>query len=204
MLSNITAPSGKRVGILGGSFNPAHDGHLHISQLALECLALDTVWWLVSPQNPLKPVSGMMAFEDRILAAEQVAQPEPRIVVSDAEAKLSTRFTADTLPQLVALFPDVQFVWIMGADNLIQIDQWEDWQSIFSTLPIAAFARPPYSDSMLACKAVERFAESQVEQARGVELADMPPPAWIYFDTPLHPESATRIRSRRESENMTG
>ena len=197
-------PASQRTGILGGSFNPAHDGHVHIAQLALERLALDQVWWLVSPQNPLKPVVGMAAFEERFASAKGAASVDPRIVVSDAEFHLGTHYTAETLPRIVAEHPNTRFVWIMGADNLSQMECWENWSSIFHTVPIAVFARPPYDSRVLACTVAMRFADHRHDESRGEALAEMEPPAWIYFDTPLNPKSATQIRSRRITEDTSG
>lgn len=195
---------GQRIGILGGSFNPAHDGHLHIAQLALERLGLDAVWLMVALQNPLKPVAGMATFDERFASAHSIAAGDPRISARDVEAHLGTRFTAETLPAVVEAHSGVRFVWIMGADNLMQMDQWEDWTSIFNTVPIAVFARPPYDSQVLACTVATRFADCRHDESRGEALADMGPPAWIYFDTPLNPESATQIRSRRNRETASG
>ena len=194
----------QRTGILGGSFNPAHDGHMHISRLALEHLALDQVWWLVSPQNPLKPVDGMAPFEERFASAQAIASAEPRIVVSDAEIHLATRYTAETLPQIIKASPNTRFVWIMGADNLSEMEQWESWITIFQTMPIAVFARPPYDSGVLACTVATRFADHRHDESRGEVLVEMVPPAWIYFDTPLNPKSATQIRSRGITEDTSG
>ncbi len=191
---------GASVGILGGSFNPAHEGHLHISALARERLRVDHIVWMVSPQNPLKSEDGMAAFSERMAGAIRVASADPAIIVSDIETKLGTRYSADTLVALKSASPDTPLVWIMGADNLAQIDRWESWTTIFSTVPIAVFARPPYSGGVMACKAAEDFAESQMSESRGAELAMQSPPAWIYFDTPLNSKSATRIRAGREAE----
>ena len=119
--------AGRRVGLLGGSFNPAHDGHLHISRLALKALDLDEIWWLVSPQNPLKSSDEMASFEDRFARAAEVAAPERRIRVSDFETRLGTRYTADTIEQLLKRHKRQRYVWIMGADNLIQIPRWQRW-----------------------------------------------------------------------------
>lgn len=193
-----------RVGILGGSFNPAHDGHIHIARLALERLGLDQVWLLVSPQNPLKPADGMASFEERFASAEEISAADPRIVVSDAELRLGTRYTAETLPRIVQDDPDSRFVWIMGADILPEMDQWESWTAIFNTLPIAIFARPPYDSSVLDSTVTSRFADYRLDEARGEVLIEANPPAWIYFDTPLNPESATQIRARRSPENTPG
>lgn len=194
----------KRIGILGGSFNPAHDGHVHIAQLALDRLALDQVWWMVSPQNPLKDPEGMAAYEDRFAAAEEMASADCRILVSDAEFLVGTHYTAETLPLVIKANPNNRFVWIMGADILPEMDRWENWEAIFNTLPIAVFARPPYDSSVLACAVASRFADHRHDESRGEDLADMEPPAWIYFDTPLNPKSATQIRSGRSPENTPG
>lgn len=192
----VDAYSQKRIGILGGSFNPAHEGHVHISTLALDRLALDNVWWMVSPQNPLKPVKDMATFDERVASAERLVAEDSRIVVSDIEKRLGKQFTAETLPLVLAESPNARFVWIMGADNLLQMEHWENWSSIFHTVPIAVFARPPYDSSVLTCTVAKRFADHRHEESQGAELAEMSTPAWIYFDTPLNAKSATQIRSR--------
>ena len=136
---------------MGGSFNPAHGGHLHLSLLALEQLDLDEVWWLVSPQNPLKPVAGMAPFSVRLDQARRLADGHRRIVVSDLENRLGrSTYTADTLRTLRRRFPLLRFVWLMGADNLVQLRHWQRWREIFRAVPIAVFARPSYSLRALA------------------------------------------------------
>src|SRR5690242_19261706 len=126
----------RRIGLLGGSFNPAHGGHLHVSALALKLLDLDQIWWLVSPQNPLKPIAGMAPFRTRVEAARQVAAANRRIIVTDLEDRLGTSYhTADTLKALRRLFPRLRFVWLMGGDNLVQIPEWERWPEVFNTVP---------------------------------------------------------------------
>lgn len=185
----------RRVGLLGGSFNPAHDGHRHISVTALRRLGLDEVWWLVSPQNPLKPVQGMAPLAQRLAGARRAAR-HPRIRVTAIEAALRTRYTADTLEALVARFPNLRFVWLMGADNLIQIRRWQRWESIFRTVPIAVFDRSPYSFRALAGKAARRFAKGRLPERQASVLAEMQPPAWVFLHNRLHPASATVIRSR--------
>lgn len=193
--------SNLRIGLLGGSFNPAHEGHLHISALALERLGLDQLWWLVSPQNPLKSVSGMASFGERIEAAKKVANIDSRIIVSDFEEQLTSPYTVDTIAALKRQFPKVSFVWVMGADLLVQMPQWKQWRRLFRMLPIAIFARPAYSSRALAGKAARRFRASKVARFRARSLAEMRPPAWAFLRTRLSPQSATRIRadSRRES-----
>jgi nicotinate-nucleotide adenylyltransferase len=188
--------AGARIGILGGSFNPAHPGHLHISLQALKRLGLDEIWWMVSPQNPLKPVEGMAPFEERLEAARQVAR-HPRIRVTDIEEKLGTFYTADTLAALRRRFPRLRLVWIMGADNLIQIPEWEEWTRIFEAVPIAIFNRPTYSLRALNGKAAQRFRRFRLEPRAARMLVQYAPPAWVFLVGPLHPASATRIRAAR-------
>ncbi len=132
---------GLKVGLLGGSFNPAHEGHLHITKMCLKALGLDRVWWLVSPGNPLKPVKGMAPFAERLASAEAMAR-DPRIVVSDIETRLGTRYTADTLAALTGRFPEIRFVWLMGADNMLQFPKWRNWREIAETVPIAVYPVP--------------------------------------------------------------
>jgi nicotinate-nucleotide adenylyltransferase len=188
------APLARRIGLLGGSFNPAHEGHRHVSLEALKHLGLDEVWWLVAPQNPLKPQRGMAAFADRLAQAAEVAR-HPRIKVKEIEARLGTRFTADTLAALQRLYPKVRFVWLMGADNLAQIRHWERWQEIFSRVPIAVFARPTYCLKGLAELAARRFASRRVTPSLARRLADLAPPAWVFLPIRLDASSATEIRS---------
>ncbi len=188
--------NGLRIGLLGGSFNPAHDGHRHISLFALQRLRLDAVWWLVSPQNPLKSVTGMAAFEERVVGAEAVAR-HPRIRVSDIEAKLGTRYTVDTLRALRRQNARQRFVWIMGADNLIQLPRWRHWEAIFGLVPIAVFARPAYSGRALSGAAAQRFRRHRLPDRSAALLANKKTPAWVFLHTPQHPASATTIRAER-------
>ncbi|MGB8274313.1 MAG: nicotinate-nucleotide adenylyltransferase [Alphaproteobacteria bacterium] len=188
------AAAGARIGILGGSFNPAHDGHRHISIESLKRLGLKEIWWLVSPQNPLKPVQGMAPFAERLAQARRFAR-HPRIRVTALEERLGTRYTADTLTALIRHFPHLRFVWIMGADNLIQIPEWEEWTRIFETVPIAVFNRPTYSLRALNGKAARRFRRYRLAPRKARRLASMAPPAWVFLIGRLHPGSATRIRA---------
>jgi len=186
----------QRIGILGGSFNPAHRGHLDISLKALRQLGLDQVWWLVSPQNPLKSADGMAPFAERLAAARRMAR-NPRIRVTDLEQGLGSRYTAESLKLLRRRFPETRFVWLMGADNLAQIAQWRDWQQIFHLVPIAVFARPSYCFKALAAKAARRFARYRLKEGAGRRLATSEPPAWLFVHGRLNPISATEIRRRR-------
>jgi len=192
-------PSRSRViGLLGGSFNPAHAGHRHISEIALKRLGLDEIWWLVSPQNPLKPTGGMAPFADRLGGARAVAR-HPRIRVTGIEADLKTTFTAETLRQLVRRFPQHRFIWLMGADNLAQIHEWKDWTKIFNTVAVAVIARPSYCLRALASPAAHRFSRNRLPESESGVLRLRRPPAWVFLVGPLHPLSATAIRARRRS-----
>lgn len=192
MLGHLPKP---RIGLLGGSFNPAHDGHVHVSVEALKRLDLDEVWWLVAPQNPLKPAAGMAPFASRLRQARAVAR-DRRIRVLDLEARLGTFYTADTVAALQAQFPRQHFVWLMGADNLAQIRHWRRWRSIFRRLPVAVFARPTYCLAALAGLAAKRFARWRVSPPAR-RFSRLEPPAWIFLPVKLDPSSATAIRSRK-------
>jgi len=191
----FTGPSwaGRRVGLLGGSFNPAHEGHRHISTVALSRLALDEIWWLVSPQNPLKSRRDMVSFRRRFAMAKLQAR-HPRILVTDLEKRLGTRYTFDTLTALGRYYPKTRFVWLMGADNLGQIHRWQRWRGIFEKMPIAVFDRPLYGMRSLAGHAASAFARSRRDQSSSRDLATTAPPAWIFFPSRLEPLSSTQLR----------
>ena len=193
MLS-LKAPSWRRIGLLGGSFNPAHGGHLHISRLALGRLALDEVWWLVSPQNPLKSGSCMAPLNARLKAAQELADGAD-IQVTNLEHELGTHYTVDTIDALKRRFPDIKFVWLMGADILAEVHQWHNWLSIFHSVPVAVFARPTYSFKAAKSKAARRLARYRLDSRRASALAAARPPAWVSMRTPLDPTSATEIRA---------
>ena len=171
---------------------------MHVSLLALKHLDLDEVWWLVSPQNPLKPVKGMAPFAVRLEQACRIAAAHPRLRVSDLEERLrSSGYTVDTLKALRRLFPRLYFVWLMGSDNLLQIPCWERWPEIFRMVAVAVFDRPSYSLRALSGIAAKRFARQRIPVAAARRLAEMKSPAWVFFHTPLDLRSASRIRSER-------
>ncbi|HTH15988.1 MAG TPA: nicotinate-nucleotide adenylyltransferase [Magnetospirillum sp.] len=184
-----------RIGLLGGSFNPAHEGHRHVAELALKLLGLDEVWLLVSPQNPLKPPAGMAPLAERLASAQAVAGGHPRIRVTAIEQRLGTRFTVDTLAKLGRRFRHVRFVWLMGADNLVQVSRWARWTRIFQSVPVAVLARSPYSQGALAAKASRRFVRFRLKDRAARGLSGRRPPAWVFLHTRLHPASATAIRA---------
>lgn len=184
----------QRIGLLGGSFNPAHDGHLYISLEALKRLRLDAVWWLVSPQNPLKSSDDMAPLATRMASAETIAR-HPRIYVSDIEARLGTRYSVDTIAALRRRYPKTRFVWLMGADNLVQMPQWRRWTQIFNSVSVAVFARETYDFEALAGVAAQRFSAYRISAERAGSLAELPPPAWTFFTLKRHPATATDIRA---------
>ena len=192
---------GRRVGLLGGSFNPAHRGHRLISIEAIKRLRLDAVWWLVTPQNPLKKCNNSAKLQERLKYASKFAN-HPRIWVTDVERKFGSQYSIDTIKWLKRKFPTRKFVWLLGADNLAQMPLWKDWPKIFDSIPIAVFNRPSYCHQALAGLAAERFRRSQHREQYARFLIDTAPPAWVFIHTPGDPISSTAIRlvQNRNSE----
>ena len=168
---------------------------------ALRCLGLDQVWWLVSPQNPLKSTADMAAFDQRFVGAKKAAR-HPRILASDLETRLGTQFTSDTLAEIKRRFPRTAFIWLMGADNLGQIHRWQKWRSIFDSVPVAVFDRPPDGLRMRSSPAAQAYGHARLSASAARSLARRVPPAWIFFPTRLEPLSATQIR--RTSKAIAG
>jgi nicotinate-nucleotide adenylyltransferase len=184
------AARGLRIGLLGGSFNPPHEGHLHISDIALKRLGLDYVWWLVSPQNPLKSARDTAPLDSRVSLAARLVHKR-RILVTDAERVLGTRFTIDTLKRLTRRFPEPKFVWLMGSDNLVSFDRWKGWPQIVALVPIAVVMRPGSMLAPLSAKAMQRFRCAR-KSVRGFVRAK--PPALAVIGGPRNPQSSTAIR----------
>ena len=182
-----------RVGLLGGSFNPAHRAHRRISLAAIAELGLDEVWWLVSPGNPLKPAEGMAPLSARFGSALRMARRAP-IRVTAIERQLGTRYTIDTLRALRRRYPKRQFVWIMGADNLAQFDRWKDWRGIARELPIAVFARPGYDAQAAASPAAAWMRRHRVPPASLKQAGDWSAPTLAYLTIRPDPISATALR----------
>jgi nicotinate-nucleotide adenylyltransferase len=187
----------QRIGLFGGSFNPAHEGHRQVALYALKRLKLDWVWWLVSPQNPLKPTDETADYELRLAETRAMAD-HPQFVVSDVEQQIGTTYTAQTIAALKAA-SQAHFVWIMGADSLANFHHWRDWAEIMTTVPIAVLARPGYSAKALESVAATQFRTAQVGDEALAGLADKTPPAWAFVSMPLRKESSTAIRARRKS-----
>ena len=165
--------------------------------MALKLLGLDEVWWLVSPQNPLKQSADMAPFAERLAQAMATARRHPHIHASDIEARLGSVYTADTVALLRRRFPRCRFVWLMGADNLTQFACWRRWQQIFLSVPIAVFDRPATARKALAGIAAHRFARARVNAGAARRLAELPPPAWAFLPIRLDPRSSTQFRAER-------
>ena len=187
------ARKGEVIGLLGGSFDPAHQGHVHITREALKRFGLDRVWWLVSPGNPLKE-HGPAPLAQRMARARQIMQ-HPRVVVTDIEAQLGTRYTGETLARLFAIYPGVQFVWLMGADNLAQFHRWQKWQQIARSLPIGVVARPGDRISARTSAAAKVFANARLSGRASQLLGRAEPPAWSFVNVPMLDVSSSGIRS---------
>jgi nicotinate-nucleotide adenylyltransferase len=185
---------GMVIGLLGGSFDPAHDGHAHLTREAIKRFGLDRVWWLVSPGNPLK-ARQPAPMADR-LAQARVVMDDPRVVITDIEARLGTRYTAATLEALIARYPGVQFVWLMGADNLLQFDQWDRWQDIMRMVPVGVLARPGSRIQARLSKTAEVFWRARVPDTLAQSLARGPVPRWCFLNMPLRNASSSAIRAQ--------
>lgn len=187
---------GPLVGLLGGSFNPAHGGHLHISREAIRRLGLDELWWMVSPGNPLKPEAGMAPFRTRLASARAVAHGHARIRATEIEARLGTRYTVDTILTLRRRFPQLDFIWLMGADNLAQFHRWRGWRTIARAAPIAVFARPRYVGDSLTAPAMAWLRRFRHPAETVRDWSRWRPPAIVILPIRLDPTSATGIRAR--------
>lgn len=182
------------IGLFGGSFDPAHAGHVQFTQEALKRFALDRMWWLVSPGNPLK-TNGPSPLADRMAGAHQIMQ-HPRVAITDIEARLGTRYTAETIARLIERHSDVRFVWLMGADNLDQFDQWKDWRWIMETVSVGVLARPKSRLAAVTSKAARVYASQRLPAAASHLLGRTEQPKWCYANMPLNPLSSTALRAR--------
>lgn len=194
---------GQRIGLFGGSFNPAHRGHYMVALFALKRLQLDWVWWLVSPQNPLKDPAETGEYDARLADTRRIAH-HPRFVVTDLERQVDARTTAETLDRLAPALRRGRFVWIMGADSFASLHLWNDWLEIPSTLPLAVLARPGYSIRALASRAAVRFDRERLPSGQGPRLLGRRPPSWVFVPMPLRPESSSAIRRSRKPGQRKG
>ncbi len=195
MRPHASASAMKRIGLLGGSFNPAHEGHRQLSLAAIGALGLDELWWLVSPGNPLKEKSTDMApFEARLDSARKVAAGTP-IRVSDFEARAQTRYTIDTLSALKREYPGDRFIWLMGADTVAEFHRWKDWQAIAQLVPIAVLPRAGYDEAAQAARAMGWLSGFVHPESQAKQWTDWSPPAIYFLRLPTNSTSATALRA---------
>ena len=190
------ASLGQRIALFGGSFNPPHKGHRHVALTGLSRLAVNEVWWLVTPGNPLKAMDDLAPLEERVAVTRRLAD-HPRMVVTALEATIGTRYTADTIRFLKHRFPTVRFVWLMGADNLGSLHRWQKWHDIMRLVPIAVVNRPGASLTVLSSPAARAYAAARVPESQAAALPLMAPPAWTFLHVPLDPSSSTALRNNR-------
>ena len=188
------ARPGMAIGLLGGSFDPPHEGHAHITREALKRFGLDAVWWLVSPGNPLKERGP--APLDRRLAAARAVMRHPQVEVSDLEAHIGTRYTAETLQALFGHYPGVRFIWLMGADNLAGFHRWDRWQWIMEHVPLGVLARPGQRISARMSPAALRYRRYRIRGREAARLCLADPPAWCFVNVPMVDISSTELRAR--------
>jgi nicotinate-nucleotide adenylyltransferase len=186
------ANKGMVIGLLGGSFDPAHEGHVHITREALKRLGLDQIWWLVTPANPLK-ARQPAPMADRLARARAVMR-DPRVKITALEEALGTRATADTIDRLKVIYPGVTFVWLMGADNLVQFHRWGRWRDILRAAPVGALARPGSGVAARLSVAARAFRVHRVK--RGETLLGRKPPVWAFVNLPMNDASSSEIRAR--------
>lgn len=186
---------GMQVGLFGGSFNPPHAGHALVAEIALRRLALDQLWWIVTPGNPLKSSNELAPLAERLMLSEGIAR-DPRIKVTAFEAAHHVRYTADTLALVRARNPGVDFVWVMGADSLRDFHRWQRWRKIARTFPIAVVDRPGDTLSLLSSLMAKTFDYARVDETDALHLARMEPPAWTFIHGPRSSLSSTALRAQ--------
>ena len=186
-----------RIGLYGGSFDPPHAGHRHVAVLALDRLALDRVWWIVGPGNPLKDRAHLPTAEERLARVARVAR-HPRMTATDFEARIAARYTVDTIRFLRRHCPGVRFVWILGADSFATLHRWRSWREIMRLVPVAVVDRPGWTLRGALSRAARTFASARRRERAASRLADAIPPAWIVLNGPRSDLSSTALRSRGE------
>ncbi|GHA24824.1 putative nicotinate-nucleotide adenylyltransferase [Devosia pacifica] len=187
-----------RIGLFGGSFNPAHEGHRLVAEQSLQRLRLDALWVLVTPGNPLKSHDDLRPLGER-MAATKAIMAHPAITVTDIEAQLGFRYTYETVRFLRRRLFDRRLVWIMGADSMLHFHRWENWQEIAEGLPMAIYVRPGASRLAPTSRAARRYAHYRVAQEDASSLADRSPPAWVYLTGTSSTQSSTAIRNQRQT-----
>ncbi len=184
----------KSIGLFGGSFNPAHGGHLHVAKAGLRQLQLDEIWWLVSPQNPLKPAQP--SWDSRAQSVRDLPLP-PNMCVSDVELRYDTQYTIDLLRRLTERHTDTNFVFMIGADNLLQLPKWRAWRTIMETVPVAVIARSGSPIKARLGQAARQYSHARIAEDQARTLKNYAAPAWTYLTLPLDAQSSSAIRAKR-------
>ena len=188
------AGAGQVVGLFGGSFNPPHDGHRLVADIALRRLGLDWIWWMVTPGNPLKSRRELRSLDERVALVSAIAR-HPRMVVTAFEAAAGTRYSADTIDYLQHRRPHLRFVWLMGADNLATLHHWQEWRTIMNRLPVGVVDRPGASLSAVSSPAARTYRAARLPEHDARRLGHMSAPAWCLLHGPLNPQSSTALRA---------
>lgn len=183
----------QRIGLFGGSFNPPHSGHLHVAETALKRLNLDWIYWLPARGNPLK--TRPAAFYERVHALRLLIGHNPRMFVSDFEHWAGLRYTVDVVGQFLRHCPSAKFVWLMGADSLMNFHDWKSWQSVAEAVPICIVSRPDAGPRALSSPFARRYAQARLREYEAARLPEMNPPAWVYLKAPHDPASSTQLRA---------
>lgn len=199
---NVKTPpvwQGAKIGVMGGSFNPPHEGHVVVARTALRRLGLDRVWWLTTPGNPLKSHDELAPLNKRMSAVKNLTA-DPRMIVTSFEDQLGTPYTAATLSFLKSRYPCAQFIWLMGADNLATFHRWQRWRDIATQIPIAVIDRPNWTQKALASPTAQILNRWRIPEAKAATLITRPPPCWVFLTTRLSPLSSTALRAAANRE----
>ena len=194
--------AGQHIGLYGGSFNPPHEGHRHVALLALRRLALDRVWFLVTPRNPLKNHDGLATLGARLAATREVVA-HPSIEVTGVERALGSDLTVDTIEALISRLPHLRFVWIMGGDNLASFHHWHRWRHIADLVPIAVIDRPGATHAALRSAAASALGRFRIPESAAATLAERRPPVWVYLHGRRSNLSSTALRAEISPKNFT-
>ena len=185
--------TGKSIGLFGGSFNPAHDGHLDVSLFALDALGLDEIWWLVSLQNPLKDSAHTAPIDTRVQSCMDVVGDNHTIRILQLENLLGTQYTVDTVDAVLERYADNTFVWVMGTDNLLSMQDWKHWQNLWQTIPMGIVNRHPYDSDAMQSPVMQQYTDKQVAPE---QLKKSPAPAWAFLKMPYNNANSTDIRAK--------
>ena len=190
---------GLTIGLLGGSFDPPHEGHVHITKLALKIFNLSKIWWLVCPENPIKSVTPS-DLNSRFLASKKIMK-HPSVVITDLERKFKTKYTFQTLIKLKKLYPSTKFVWLMGADNLINFHHWKNCDWIMKNIPVGVLARPEEQVKAGLSRTAIKFGNYRLPKEKSIILSNYIPPVWTLSTGPMRNISSTEIRKKEYRHN---